>query len=105
MSAPRLPSPAAALVAFALLAPATAFAQHDTHDTYATQPSMAAHDMHDDAVFGYLLFDHLEIGVKHVMCLQPGDGVVDRDTAGDFKLRGAADHLREDLAGIRARSA
>ncbi len=53
MSTPRLPFPAAALAAFALLAPATAFAQH---------ASMAAHDMHDDAVFGYLLFDHLEAG-------------------------------------------
>jgi copper resistance protein B len=65
MSVPHLPFPAAALAALALLAPATAFAQHDTHDmhdTYATQPSMAAHDMHDDAVFGYLLFDHLEAG-------------------------------------------
>jgi copper resistance protein B len=65
VSVPHLPFPAAALAALALLAPATAFAQHDTHDmhdTYATQPSMAAHDMHDDAVFGYLLFDHLEAG-------------------------------------------
>jgi copper resistance protein B len=74
MSAPRLPSPAAALVAFALLAPATAFAQHDMHAMHdvppapvatsqaTAPPSMAAHDMHDDAVFGYLLFDHLEAG-------------------------------------------
>lgn len=74
MSAPRLPSSAAALAAFALLAPATAFAQHDMHamrdasaapvatSRAAVQPSMAAHDMHDDAMFGYLLFDHLEGG-------------------------------------------
>jgi copper resistance protein B len=39
-------------VAFAslLLAPAMAFAQHDMHA------------MHDDAIYGYLLFDHLEAG-------------------------------------------
>jgi copper resistance protein B len=51
MSALRLPSPAALLACvLALAAPANAFAQH------------AAHAMHDDAVFGYLLFDHLEAG-------------------------------------------
>src|SRR5690606_29793728 len=40
-------------LACALAAPATAFAQHRPHDPHA---------MHDDAVFGSLLFERLEAG-------------------------------------------
>ena len=64
---------AMAFVAFALTMPATALAQHDSHAMHApsttppsapadVHPSMATHAMHDDASFGYLLFDHLEAG-------------------------------------------
>jgi len=68
---------AAAVVALALATPATAFAQHHAHaaspapasasvSPAAAAPgapsSAAAHAMHDDAVFGYLLVDHLEAG-------------------------------------------
>lgn len=66
---------AMAFVAFALAMPATALAQHDPHAMHApatatasasipadAHPSMATHGMHDDANFGYLLFDHLEAG-------------------------------------------
>jgi copper resistance protein B len=63
----------AIFAALALVVPATAFAQHDVHATHApatpsptapadAPPPTAAHDMHDDAVYGYLLFDHLEAG-------------------------------------------
>lgn len=70
MSARHLPSHAAALLlVLALAMPAVALAQHDMHAMHApaaapdgTQPSMAAHGMHDDAVFGDWLFDHLEAG-------------------------------------------
>lgn len=76
MNALRPPSPAAmaaaAAVALALAAPATAFAQHHAHEAHAASAatpapasahaSAAAHAMHDDAVFGYLLLDHLEAG-------------------------------------------
>jgi copper resistance protein B len=62
-----------AFASLVLAAPATAFAQHDMHATHApatpstrveagTPPSTAAHDMHDDAVYGYLLLDHIEAG-------------------------------------------
>ena len=62
-----------AFASLVLAAPATAFAQHDMHAMHApaspsppapahTPPSTAAHDMHDDAVYGYLLLDHLEAG-------------------------------------------
>lgn len=54
MSALRLSSfAAAAFAALALAMPATARAQHDT-------PAM--HAMHDDAIYAYLLLDHLEAG-------------------------------------------
>ena len=60
MSAPQRRSPALAMLlagalALALAAPATAFAQHDA-------AAHAAHAMHDDAVYGYLLLDYLETG-------------------------------------------
>jgi copper resistance protein B len=75
MSRPRTVARAAALASL-LLAPAMALAQHDMHAMPAAvpappaatpaaagaQPSMASHAMHDDAVYGYLLFDHLEAG-------------------------------------------
>jgi copper resistance protein B len=66
MSARRLP---AAIALSVLLLPATAFAQHDMHAMQApaatpddAQPSMAAHAMHDDALYGDLRFDQLEAG-------------------------------------------
>lgn len=79
MSARRLSRRAAvgaAVVALALAVPATATAQHHAGASHTTavaaaappappaiaQASPAAHAMHDDAVYGYLLFDHLEAG-------------------------------------------
>ena len=75
MRARRAPKAATAIAfaALALIVPATAFAQHDLHAmdapaatpppvTRDAVPSMAAHAMHDDAIAGYLLFDHLEAG-------------------------------------------
>jgi copper resistance protein B len=51
---PRLPSPlASAFAALALAMPALALAQDDVH---------AMHAMHDDAIYGYLLLDHVEAG-------------------------------------------
>ena len=68
---PRRQAAGAVLALVALAAPAAAMAQHHAHAAPAatpapapgnTPPSAAAHAMHDDAVFGTLLFDHLEAG-------------------------------------------
>lgn len=78
MSARRLSRRAAvgaAVVALALAVPATATAQHHAGAAHTTAVAAAAppappaiaqapaaHAMHDDAVYAYLLFDHLEAG-------------------------------------------
>lgn len=65
---------ATAFLALAMAAPAAALAQHHGHGEPPPAPAAhavapgnahapaAAHAMHDDAVFGYLLVDHLETG-------------------------------------------